>query len=368
MRVVFVSMGAENRASSRLRVYGWLPHLKECGYRCVVLPYHSVATSQGEGWLAGQSPRIAAFLGGPSLWRRLAAASQDADWVVFQEVLPPRRVLERLKAGGVRIGFDFSDPVHLANGPDHKLHHRWVHRLVTLPRFRAMLRIAEWAMIENDLLRPIVAAAGTRVEALRGPVDSDIYVPRDRPNGDGRVVLGWAGSRGTLPFLSPLFPTLKRLAAKGLDFELVVFGVEEPVHVEGVRVRVVPWSLEAEPRVIAQFDVGLAYLPDTPWTRYRGGAKLILYQSCGVPTIAAPTGIGSQVLRDEETGLLAKDLESWEQALERLLIDAELRGRLGATAREVAVSRYSYRAYLPLYQELLGEPSGSGSESPTPLQ
>jgi len=202
MKVVFVSMGAENRASSRLRVYGWIPHLKECGVESIVMPYHTVATSSGDGWLASRSPRLAALVAGRALWRRLDEVSRTADWVVFQEVLPPSVVLRKLKAHGVRIGFDFSDPVHLANGPEHKLHHRSVHALVTLPRFRSMLEHAEWVTIENDLLRPMVAAAGPRVEVFRGPVDSDIYVPRDE-RGSGPPVIGWAGSRGTLPFLKP---------------------------------------------------------------------------------------------------------------------------------------------------------------------
>ena len=365
MRVVFVSMGAENRASSRLRVYGWLPHLRERGFECVVLPYHTVATSQGQGWVASRSPRMAAFLGAPALWRRLDEAAKTADWVVFQEVLPPKGVLARLKAKGIRIGFDFSDPVHLANGPEHKARHRWIHSRIALPRFRGMLEAAEWVTIENDRLRSLATSSGARVEVLRGPVDSEIYVPSSNRR-DGPVVIGWAGSRGTLPFLEPVFPALERLAAKGHDFRLVLFGVGVPVTVPGVRVDVVPWSLEAEPTAIAQFDIGLAYLPDTDWTRFRGGAKLILYQSCGVPTVASPTGIGRQVVREGETGLLVADPAEWEQSIEQLLLDAPLRQRLANAAREEAVSRYSYRAYLPLYQELLGRSSPNGPESPTP--
>ncbi len=358
MRILFVSMGAENRASSRLRVYGWLPHLEAAGHTCQVLPYHSVATSTGEGWVAARSPRFAAWAAGPALWREIEAAAEGIDWVVFQEVLPPPKLLDRLGGRGVRIGFDFSDPVHLANGPDHKVHHRLIHRLTTLPRFRAMLEAAEWATIENRGLKEMVAATGTRVEAFCGPVDADIYLPAERTGGD-TVVVGWAGSFGTLPFLDPVLPILGDLARGGLPIELVVFGVKDAVSVPGVPVRVIPWTLEAEPSVIAGFDIGLAYLPDTPWTRFRGGAKLVLYQSCGVPTVASPTGIGSQVIRDGVTGLLADGDAEWAQALEVLIADSDRRARMGAAARQDAVSCYSYRAYLPtLLQLLAGPPAG----------
>ena len=357
MNLVFVSMGAENRASSRLRVYGWLPHLERAGYRCRVLPYHSLETSVGDGWIARRSPRLAAFLRGPALWRRVRSAAESADWVIFQEVLPPRSLLRSLREQGVRIGFDFSDPVHLANGPDHTLRHRITHQLLSLPRFRAMLDAAEWATIENDALRGLVRDAGTRVEVMRGPVDSDVYVPIERDPGAGPVVLGWAGSFGTLGFLEPVFPVLSDLAKRGHDIELVVFGVRDRIQIDDVPVRVVPWTLEAEPRVIAGFDIGLAPLPDTPWTRFRGGAKLILYQSCGIPTLASPTGIGDQVHRSGVTGILESDLGAWGARLEALIVDGEQRRHMGTAARKQAVSRYSYHAYLPLYRELLGEAS-----------
>ncbi len=352
MRILFVSMGAENRASSRLRVYGWVPHLEAAGHQCRVLPYHSVATSVGDGWLAARSPRLAAWARGPRLWREVEAAADGTDWVVFQEVLPPPRLLDRLRGRGVRIGFDFSDPVHLANGPDHKLHHRLIHRITTRPRFHAMLEAAEWATIENELLRDMVAATGTRVEAFCGPVDSDIYVPLERPAG-GPVVVGWAGSFGTLPFLEPVLPILGRIARRGRSIELLVFGVKDAVSAPDVPVRVIPWTLEDEPRVIAGFDIGLAYLPENRWTRFRGGAKLVLYQSCGVPTVASPTGIGRQVIRDGVSGFLAGGESDWEDALERLIDDADLRARLGRSARQDAVSCYSYRAYLPTLLRLL---------------
>lgn len=350
--VLWVAMGERDRASSRLRVHAWKPFLESTGVRLEVVTYHDFGGGQGTGSLRKRSPRLSAALAAPALWRDIAARAQSLDWVVFQEVLPPVRLITQLHAAGTRIGFDFSDPVHLANGPSHRFHHRVVHQLSTLPRFRAMVAAAEWSLIENDLLEELVRSLGGAPVVMRGPVDTDAYRPSDR-SGRERPVVGWAGSNGTLPLMKPILGVLEQLASEGLEFDVRLFGVTADVGVAGVRTEVTPWSLDAEPAAVGQFDVGLNHMPMTDWTRYRGGAKLIFYQACGVPTVSSASGIGDQVVLPERTGLLASTPQEWSEALTRLVTDRDLRERLGAEAREVAVSNYSYAAYLPKVLELL---------------
>ncbi len=350
--VLWVAMGEPDRASSRLRVHAWKPFLDRGGIRLEIVTYHDFGGGQGTGTLRRRSPRLSAALAAPALWKDIATRAQSLDWVIFQEVLPPVRLLKQLHAAGTRIGYDFSDPVHLANGPSHGFHHRVIHNVTTLPRFRAMIAAAEWSLIENDLLEELVRSLGGAPVVMRGPVNTDAYIPGNRA-GRERPLVGWAGSNGTLPLMKPILGVLEGLASGGLDFDLHLFGVTADVSVPGIRTQVTPWSADAEPNVVGEFDVGLNYMPMTPWTRYRGGAKLIFYQACGVPTVTSPSGIGDQVVLEGRTGLVASNPREWAEALTRLVTDRVLRERLGAQAREVAVSNYSYGAYLPKVLELL---------------
>ncbi len=351
-RLLFVAIGEADRASSRLRVHAWKPILEEAGVTVEVLSYHDVAGGQGTGWLRRRSPRLSSALAAPGLWRRIADRAPEVDWVIFQEVLPPGRLLEQLRRTGTRVGFDFSDPIHLANAPEQGMRHRLVHALTAVPRFRRLVGAAEWCLIENDLLEDLVRSLGGAPVIMRGPVDTDMYRPIDRA-GRSRPVLGWTGSKMTLPLMRPLLGILEQLALEGLDFELRIFGVSGSVEVENVPTTVHPWDLAQEPIVVGQFDVALNYMPMTPWTRHRGGAKLIFYQACGVPTVSSPSGIGDQVVVPEETGFVVSTSSEWKQALRRLVADRDLRDRLGAQARRVAVSKHSYRAYLSLIEDLL---------------
>jgi glycosyltransferase involved in cell wall biosynthesis len=112
-------------------------------------------------------------------------------------------------------------------------------------------------------------------------------------------------------------------------------------------VKKIAWQRETEPQQVGEFDVALSYLPESTWTRARGGGKLFVYMAAGVPIVSSYFGIGDQVIRHGENGLLAKTNDDWYVALKSLIMDANLRRQLGNSAREEAVRFYSYQAYLP---------------------
>lgn len=352
--VVLVAIGGAQRASSRLRVHGWVPRLEEAGFRCRVLTYYDGAPPRFgvTRRVRARFPRLTTAIDARQLWTALVESAAQAECVYLQEVLPPRSVVARIRAAGARIVFDFSDPIHLPTGPAHRLDRRVVSRFVTRPRFQAMMEAADWAIIENDRLADLVESSGCRPVVMRGPIDTERY-RRSADRTRDTVRLGWTGSNGTLPFLEPLLPWITDLALEGPSLELVAFGVDRPIHAPGVRVRTFPWDEASEPEVVASFDIGLSYLPDTPWTRARGGAKLMVYMACGVPTVSSPGGIGDQVVESGRTGFLARTREEWMHALARLVHDPSLRQRMSQAARAEAVTRYSYEAYLPLMTSLL---------------
>ncbi len=90
--------------------------------------------------------------------------------------------------------------------------------------------------------------------------------------------------------------------------------------------------------------------------------------ACGVPVVAPAVGGIPELVQSGETGLLARldDLESLVLALEHLLNDTELRGRLGAAARRRALEKFSVRhqgnSLLALWSEVMAGDNRSGIE------
>ena len=115
----------------------------------------------------------------------------------------------------------------------------------------------------------------------------------------------------------------------------------------------VPWRKETEAAEVAAFDIGLMPLPDNPWTRGKCGFKLLLYAACGVPAVASPVGVNSEIVSDGETGILASSPEQWTQALLALGRDAGLRNDMGKAGRARAEAVYSTRIVIAEWARIL---------------
>ena len=101
------------------------------------------------------------------------------------------------------------------------------------------------------------------------------------------------------------------------------------------------------------------------------GQVAIESMACGTPVIGFDVGGISDAVRPGHTGLLAppEDVAGLRDAIATLLEDDELRARLGAEAREVAVREYGMelmaRRYLAVYEELV-EAAARRSHTPRP--
>jgi hypothetical protein len=118
-----------------------------------------------------------------------------------------------------------------------------------------------------------------------------------------------------------------------------------------------PWSLATEAADLASFDIGIMPLPDTDWARGKCGYKILQYFSAGVPAVASPVGVNSELIGSDR-GLLAASTTDWHSALERLIDDAAERRERGAAAREFVEREYSYQRWAPELAALLHSVSG----------
>jgi glycosyltransferase involved in cell wall biosynthesis len=101
------------------------------------------------------------------------------------------------------------------------------------------------------------------------------------------------------------------------------------------------------------FDIGLMPLEDDPWARGKCAYKALQYMAVGTPVVCSPVGMNCEVVQEDETGLLAADLDAWERQIARLIDSPELRERLGAAGRRTVEERYSLAALAPRLAALL---------------
>jgi glycosyltransferase involved in cell wall biosynthesis len=124
---------------------------------------------------------------------------------------------------------------------------------------------------------------------------------------------------------------------------------------EGVNVRFVPWRERTEFKDLLAFDVGIMPLEDTAWSRYKCGLKILQYMAIGIPAVASPVGVNSDIIRTGENGFLPESSSDWVQILQHLTSHQELRLRIGAAGRRTVEQSYSVESQLPRLVEVLAE-------------
>ncbi len=318
MKVLFLTQTSALGPSSRYRVYQLLPWLQKLGIACEVSPaiddalYRSLYLDLGE-----PASRRAAF---SATWRRRRADLQhveDFDAVFVQKGVFPGLYsgFERKIAARKPVVFDFDDAIWLPRvGGSRVL--RALHRESAV---QDILRRATAVIAGNNFLADYATRFNRKVTVVPSSIDPAAYRPAANSN-----VVGWIGSRTTLPYLKPLRPVFETL---GIKPRVIASG--DPTRL-GFEVEFRPWRLETEMEELSQIGIGIAPLPDTPWERGKCGVKILQYMACGIPVVASPVGVNAHIVVDGVNGFLAKNNEEWTTALRALIADPNLRQRLGA--------------------------------------
>jgi glycosyltransferase involved in cell wall biosynthesis len=136
-------------------------------------------------------------------------------------------------------------------------------------------------------------------------------------------------------YLDPLEAMFRRLASEGVATLEVVSSA--PWLGPSTFRR---WRLSEEIGIFDRFSIGIMPLPDTPYTRAKAGFKLLQYMAAGIPVVASPIGVNSELVRRSEAGFLADGPIEWESALRTLAGDVDLRREMGRSGRAF-VERYT---------------------------
>ncbi len=287
--------------------------------------------------------------------RRLRAQLQTADAraastiIVQRQVdLAPSLALERAATTDRRLVYDLDDAVWLSG------RQTMGHPLGVLKRSSRKLRwLAERAdhvIAGNDTLAEYVAAHNDAVTVVPSLIDPDAYVSRTHEQRE-TITLGWVGSPTTAPYLSHVTPHLERFARESRrPVRLLVVGGAAP-RPAGVEVVERPWSTDAEREALAEMDIGLMPLPDTPWSRGKCAYKALQYMASGIPPVVDDVGISAAVVAD--AGWVAGDGRKWVEGLHALTADAALRTRLGTVGRARVERDFSLARWLPTLVRIL---------------
>lgn len=344
LKVLLLSRYGRLGASSRVRYLQYLPYFRSQGVQVSVAPLFSDAYLTAlyrDRWrwheiLAGYGRRLLQYM---SAW--------EFDVVIVEKELFPYwpAGFERLLAAtGLPYVADYDDALF----HQYDSHPRAIVRWLLGRKIDSVMRHSTVVTAGNQYLAERARKAGApRVEVIPTVVDTDRYRPRDHVH-NGVPVVGWIGTPGTSRYLESLLPVFEGLQGE-MPVRFVAVGAREE-DFAGTPVVAQPWSEETEVDSIQHFDIGIMPLDDSRWERGKCGYKLIQYMACGVPVVASPVGVNTEIVTPHENGLLAGTREEWTYALRSLLQrDGASRRAMGLAARERVEVNYSIRAQAPRF-------------------
>lgn len=304
----------------------------------------------------------------PRSWARRLTLGRDLggyDAVIVQRKLLPRIPLALLRRRVRRLIFDFDDAVWLRDSYSPK----GFADPRRARRFRAMVGACDLVIAGNEYLaaearrwttpdRVTVIPTCVDVGKYEGPGargegrEKDFGSSSPLAPGPSPLRMVWVGSSSTLRGLEQFRPTLTAIgrAVPGVRLKLIC---DRFMQVDRLPVDRCPWDERTEPAEIVAADVGIGWVPDDPWSRGKCGLKVLQYQAAGLPVIANPVGVQTDMVRDGETGFQATTTEQWVNAVWALAADPGLRHRLGAEGRRRVEAGYSVEAGARMWCEAL---------------
>jgi glycosyltransferase involved in cell wall biosynthesis len=271
----------------------------------------------------------------------------EFDAVLLQRKLLPGWQLRELRKRSKRLIFDFDDAVLYRDSYDRRgLYHRR-----RADRFKRTVQIADVVIAGNPFLADCALKAGAspdRVQVIPTCIDLGLARPDTESRRTDGVDLVWIGSSSTLAGLDRQRPLWERLGREipGLRLRMVC---DHFLRFESLPVVDVRWSEATEAVDVGSADIGISWIPDDLWSRGKCGLKVLQYQAAGLPVVANPVGVHTEIIRSGVDGFLASEPEEWVESIRRLAGDRELRRRMGRAARASLEANYSVDQWAPAF-------------------
>jgi glycosyltransferase involved in cell wall biosynthesis len=283
--------------------------------------------------------------------RRLAAAGPDVLFLNREASPFSRGGIESELLSRASMGvLDLDDALHLDVRPD------VASRLFPKPlKVERAARTADVVLAGNGVLADWASSFADDVRVI--PTCVDVWRYRSKASYDmfdpPRFV--WLGTRSGERYLEDVALALQAVHRLN-GARLTIIGdpaAPTPVGLDDMIDRVA-WRPGLPEESLADFDIGLMPLRDTPYERGKCAYKLLEYGAAGLPTLASPVGINRTILAD--SGIPAPaSLGEWTEALLELVTSTTAQREQRGMALQRTVKRgFDYGAWLPEWQRIVG--------------
>jgi len=180
------------------------------------------------------------------------------------------------------------------------------------------------------------------------------------PKDTNKFIIGYSGSNSHYDDLKMVFPAIAKIMDKYPHVYFESMGAIGKENIElfscfsekaKLRCDIMPstWTFGEYPKHLStmKWDIGIAPLVDTAFTRCKSHIKFMEYAMYKIPTIASRVYpyyvpcFGREVITHDETGMLAKPSE-WFGMIEEMILNKDKRENLGRNAHKHVIENWQY--------------------------
>lgn len=317
--VLFILLGNENKASSRVRGYWIAEELEELG---ISVRLFTRNTALGMMFLFVLIPFY-----------------QN---IVFQKTYSKYHLLlcKWAKLLGKTTALDIDDSPSITNEP------------ITLHYFQQMVKSCSSVFAGSPNLVLLTSAFNSNTFLIPSGIRLKYYQPNPKASTD-RIRIGWIGNGKYYKndVIQILKPALEKLC-KLYKIELILVGTQDEEDldkafnsIENLKRTLIAslnWTDAGEvTRTINMFDIGVYPLIDSEFNTYKCGFKALEYMALHIPVVSSRVAVNSSIIRDKNNGFIASSTEDWVQILGSLIQDSSLRNQIGDKGRITVEREYN---------------------------
>jgi glycosyltransferase involved in cell wall biosynthesis len=185
---------------------------------------------------------------------------------------------------------------------------------------------------------------------IHNSICGDSWEPAMRNRTDDELIIGWMASPSHIMDAPIIKEAMTAILQRHRNVRFVIVGSLKPEHVVGTevldRVEQYGWvAYQALPSLMANFDIGICPLGRSPWNDGKSEVKWVQYSALSVPSIVSPSPAFLPVVKDGIDAVVVKQDSpaEWYTALERLILDQNLRKGIGRNSRVRFLNDYDLR-------------------------
>lgn len=348
MKILFLPRYDESGASSRYRIYQYLPFFSQNGISVTISPLLDNQYIKNLNDNAKNNKFSLIFYYLKRVFSLLGKEKYDIIFIE-KEIFPfLPDLLFIFKLFKIKYIVDFDDAIF--HNYDGSFSINKIAYLLNKNKIAHIIREATYIICGSPYLTKYALQYNSKVLEIPTSIDLTKYEQRRLQNDMPDFTIGWIGSNSTSKHFLLIKDAILQFCSK-FNCKINLIGFDQTLKKEfdqGIPINFIPWKEFTEIEELCKFTVGVMPLPDEPFERGKCGFKLIQYMACGIPTISTPLEANLKIDRGNGN-LFAETQEDWYNSFVKIYQEREKYKMIGIKNIATVKEHYSIQANADIY-------------------